>query len=74
MVPSKGPVAQILPVDGQTDAVVDQLTNVSHISVYHKRDIPDRLHYKHNRRIMPVLVIADEGWLVTDVSIISVLK
>ena len=69
MIPSRGPVAQILPVEGEEDAVVDQLTNVPHISVYHKRDIPDRLHYKHNRRIMPVVVIADEGWLVTDVSI-----
>ncbi|XP_041369889.1 bis(5'-adenosyl)-triphosphatase enpp4-like [Gigantopelta aegis] len=65
-IPSQGPVAQIQPVDGQTDAVVNQLRNVPHITVYHKRDIPDRLHYKHNRRIMPVLVMADEGWLITD--------
>ena len=70
-VPSTRTVAQILPVVGQEDAVVDRLKNVSHITVYHKRDIPDRLHYKHNRRIMPVLVIADEGWLVTDVSLKS---
>ena len=71
--PLMGPVAHIQPVDGQADAVVNRLKNVPHISVYHKRDIPDRLHYKHNRRIMPVVVIADEGWLVTDVSILSVL-
>ncbi|XP_041368652.1 ectonucleotide pyrophosphatase/phosphodiesterase family member 5-like isoform X2 [Gigantopelta aegis] len=72
--PLLGPVAQIQPVDGQTDAVVDQLRNVPHITVYHKRDIPDRLHYKHNRRIMSVLVMADEGWLVTDVSVIFRVK
>lgn len=32
------------------------------MSVYKKEDIPDRFHYKHNRRIQPILAVADEGW------------
>lgn len=31
---------------------------------YLKKDIPERLHYKNNKRIQPVLLIADEGWTI----------
>lgn len=31
---------------------------------YLKKDIPERLHYKNNNRIQPILLIADEGWTI----------
>ncbi len=67
-VPSKGPVLQILPVEGMTEAIVKNLSGVDHIKVYKKEDIPERFHYQNSRRIMPIVVMADEGWLITTVS------
>ncbi|XP_055957013.1 ectonucleotide pyrophosphatase/phosphodiesterase family member 5 [Patella vulgata] len=59
----------ILPEDGQVDTVYQSLKNQSdamHLTVYKKEDIPEHYHYKNNRRVMPVVALADEGWLVVD--------
>ncbi|XP_071090692.1 glycerophosphocholine cholinephosphodiesterase ENPP6-like [Haliotis cracherodii] len=64
-VPSYGPVMQILPVEGQDDAIIQSLTGVEHITAYKKEDLPERLHFQDNRRIMPVVIIAEEGWQIT---------
>ncbi|XP_071089311.1 glycerophosphocholine cholinephosphodiesterase ENPP6-like [Haliotis cracherodii] len=64
-VPSYGPMMQILPVEGQGDAIIQSLAGVEHITVYKKEDLPERLHYRNNRRIMPVVIIAEEGWQIT---------
>ncbi|XP_071090219.1 glycerophosphocholine choline phosphodiesterase ENPP6-like [Haliotis cracherodii] len=64
-VPVYGPVMQILPVEGQDDAIIQSLIGVEHITVYKKEDLPERLHYRNNRRIMPVVIIAEEGWQIT---------
>lgn len=32
--------------------------------VYKKEDIPDEYHWKNNRRIAPVVVVADNGWMI----------
>lgn len=34
------------------------------MTAYMKEAIPDRLHYKNNERIQPILLIADEGWTI----------
>lgn len=34
------------------------------MAAYLKKDIPERLHYKNNKRIQPILLIADEGWTI----------
>ncbi|XP_071132341.1 ectonucleotide pyrophosphatase/phosphodiesterase family member 5-like [Mytilus edulis] len=60
-----GPIMQIQPSLGLIDDVVQSLQNVSHISVFKKEDIPDHWHYRNNRRIMPVFLLADEGWSIT---------
>ncbi|XP_046545216.1 ectonucleotide pyrophosphatase/phosphodiesterase family member 5-like [Haliotis rubra] len=65
-IPSVGPVAHVQPVEGREDAVFEALRNVSHITAYRKKDIPDHFHYKNNRRIMPIVLIADEGWMIYD--------
>lgn len=36
----------------------------SHMKAYMKMDIPDRLHYKNNVRIQPIILVADEGWTI----------
>ncbi|XP_063446163.1 bis(5'-adenosyl)-triphosphatase enpp4-like [Mytilus trossulus] len=60
-----GPIMQIQPSLGQIDDVVQSFQNVSHISVFKKEEIPDHWHYRNNRRIMPVFLLAEEGWSIT---------
>ncbi|XP_044275159.1 ectonucleotide pyrophosphatase/phosphodiesterase family member 5 [Varanus komodoensis] len=57
------PVVSILPEEGKTDEIYNALVNAHpHMSVYKKEDILNRLHYRHNRRIQPIVAVADEGW------------
>ena len=35
-----------------------------HMTAYLKKAIPDRLHYRNNQRIQPIILIADEGWTI----------
>ncbi|KAK0146879.1 Bis(5'-adenosyl)-triphosphatase enpp4 [Merluccius polli] len=35
-----------------------------HMTAYQKKAIPERLHYRNNRRVQPIILIADEGWLI----------
>ncbi len=36
----------------------------AHVRVSLREDLPERLHYRDNPRIPPVLVLADEGWQI----------
>ena len=40
----------------------------THMKVYKKEDIPDDLHYKNHYRITPIVIVADNGWLLKRVS------
>jgi len=59
------PVWSILPKPGYDEKVFETLLNASktmNFSVYKKDQIPEEYHYQNNRRILPILVVADEGW------------
>ncbi|XP_009862817.1 PREDICTED: ectonucleotide pyrophosphatase/phosphodiesterase family member 5 [Apaloderma vittatum] len=57
------PAVAILPKEGRQDEVYEALANAHpNMTAYKKEQIPDRLHYKHNSRIQPVLAVADKGW------------
>lgn len=60
-----GPIMQIHPAEGHIDQVIQSLRNINNVTVYKKDDIPDHWHYKKNKRIMPVILVADEGWSIT---------
>ncbi|KAG7460744.1 hypothetical protein MATL_G00201990 [Megalops atlanticus] len=61
----KSPVVAILPKEGKYDEVYKALANAnSSMTVYKKEDIPDHYHYKHNDRIMPIIIEAKEGWTI----------
>lgn len=62
----RGQVTAILPAQGQDNALVAALKTLNHVTVYRREEIPDHFHYKNNERIMPVIVISDEGWTLTD--------
>uniref|UniRef100_A0A8C8RQM3 Ectonucleotide pyrophosphatase/phosphodiesterase family member 5 n=1 Tax=Pelusios castaneus TaxID=367368 RepID=A0A8C8RQM3_9SAUR len=57
------PVVAILPKEGKLDEVYEALVNAHpNMTVYKKEEIPNRLHYKHNSKIQPILVMAEKGW------------
>ncbi|KAJ8315596.1 hypothetical protein KUTeg_007746 [Tegillarca granosa] len=47
---------------GKEQVIYDKLQKIHHAKVYYKKDIPERYHYKNNRRIMPILVVPEEGY------------
>ncbi|XP_053315883.1 bis(5'-adenosyl)-triphosphatase ENPP4 [Spea bombifrons] len=57
-------IGAIFPI-GDADYVYKLLKNChKNLKVYMKEDIPERYHYKHNSRIPPILLVADEGWFI----------
>jgi ectonucleotide pyrophosphatase/phosphodiesterase family protein 5 len=64
-------VCHVFPVDGAEDAVFRALNSSGHrgMSVYRKRDMPSHWHYRHHRRVPPIVIVMDEGWTCTLVSI-----
>ncbi|CAG2107488.1 unnamed protein product, partial [Medioppia subpectinata] len=59
------PVWSIRAKPGYEDRVYDTLAEASktqHFKVYKKEALPDRYHYRNNRRILPIFLMADEGW------------
>lgn len=58
------PVAALIPKK-DPDAVFAKLSKChAHMTAYLKKTIPDRLHYRNNKRIQPIILIADEGWTI----------
>lgn len=62
----EGTMAHIWPNQGKEEEIYRNLTINKHprIKVYKRDDIPENLHWKHNRRIPPIWVQPDPGWLV----------
>ncbi|MBL8206095.1 MAG: alkaline phosphatase family protein [Blastocatellia bacterium] len=62
-----GQLTGIFPKAG-AEAAIDQALKarpISHATCYRKTEIPARFHYQNNRRIPPLICIADEGWTLT---------
>ncbi|XP_046361866.2 ectonucleotide pyrophosphatase/phosphodiesterase family member 5-like [Haliotis rufescens] len=66
---SSNPIGSILPNEGLLEELYANLTAGSkaegHFKVYKKDDIPDRYHYTHNDRIMPLLVVPEDTYQLT---------
>ncbi len=59
-------IGLITPKPGLLDTVYNRLHGANpHLQVYKKADVPARFHYNDNPRITPLVLIADEGWLIT---------
>ncbi|XP_051501874.1 bis(5'-adenosyl)-triphosphatase enpp4-like [Myxocyprinus asiaticus] len=58
------PVGAIIPL-ADNSTVYKKLSSChNHMKVYLKDAVPDRLHYKNNERIQPIILVADEGWTI----------
>jgi predicted AlkP superfamily pyrophosphatase or phosphodiesterase len=66
MVVDWDPVAQIRPSAENVSSVYSALEHAHpHLSVYLRGEVPERYHFRDNRRIPPIIAIADEGWSIT---------
>ncbi|XP_056624270.1 bis(5'-adenosyl)-triphosphatase enpp4 [Triplophysa dalaica] len=58
------PVAAIIPLTDNVTVYKNLSGCHSHMKVYLKDALPDRLHYKNNERTQPIILVADEGWTI----------
>uniref|UniRef100_A0A8D3B0R1 Ectonucleotide pyrophosphatase/phosphodiesterase family member 7-like n=1 Tax=Scophthalmus maximus TaxID=52904 RepID=A0A8D3B0R1_SCOMX len=60
-----GPVGMLLPKEGKLEKVYQALKGSHpHLHVYKKEEMPARLHYKNHPRLLPIILIADTGYIV----------
>jgi predicted AlkP superfamily pyrophosphatase or phosphodiesterase len=60
------PLLQLTPRSGSVDEVYRALKGRHRALTVHKREtVPARLHYRDNRRIQPIIGLADDGWTIT---------
>ncbi|VDM22246.1 unnamed protein product [Hydatigera taeniaeformis] len=52
------------PYSLTVDQLYDRLKKLPNCDVYRKEDIPDKYHYKNNKRIAPIVVFPHLGWMV----------
>ncbi|XP_067116064.1 bis(5'-adenosyl)-triphosphatase enpp4 [Osmerus mordax] len=58
------PVAALIPT-ADTGVVFSLLKKCHpHMTAYRKEAIPDKLHYRNNKHIQPIILVADEGWTI----------
>jgi predicted AlkP superfamily pyrophosphatase or phosphodiesterase len=57
------PLLGLWPRAGLADSVYRSLRGKHpHLAVWRKEEIPERFHYRDNRRIAPIIALADPGW------------
>jgi predicted AlkP superfamily pyrophosphatase or phosphodiesterase len=59
------PVFFIDPKPGYMDSIVKKLSNVPHLKVWKKGDVPRRLHFGTNPRIGELVLLADSSYCLT---------
>lgn len=61
-------IISIFPKAGKEDEIYQTLKSrlPSQARVYRKAELPARLHYSNSPRIAPLLVLPDEGWILTN--------
>ncbi len=60
-----GAVAGLRPLRGTVDELSAKVSaHQTHFRVYRREEMPERLHFRHHRRIPPLVLLPDEGWLI----------
>ncbi|MEX1139127.1 MAG: ectonucleotide pyrophosphatase/phosphodiesterase [Bacteroidota bacterium] len=61
-----GIVVSLWPEEKRVESVFQSVAKAHpHMKAYRKDEIPKRWHYRGNRRIAPIVLVADEGWTIT---------
>jgi predicted AlkP superfamily pyrophosphatase or phosphodiesterase len=62
-----GAIAGLRPLDGKTDALYDAFKKrENHFKTYRSETIPAEYHFKDNARIPQVILLADDGWYLSN--------
>lgn len=59
-----GTNGMLWPMPGKEEQVYEAFRKAAHLRVYRKNETPAYFHYRNNRRIAPIVFVADEGWIV----------
>ncbi|XP_032900492.1 ectonucleotide pyrophosphatase/phosphodiesterase family member 7 [Amblyraja radiata] len=60
-----GPTGMLLPKEGQLEKVYQALKGAHpHLHVFKKKDLPKRLRYSNNDRILPIILFGDLGYVI----------
>lgn len=63
-----GPSGMLLPKPGKLEAVYQTLKGAHpHLHVYKKEEMPEHLRYANNDRILPIVLWADPGYVISGV-------
>lgn len=54
--------------------IYDKLQGIPGLNVYKKEEIPEHYHIKHNRLVLPLLLVASKNYYIRGVSISSFYK
>lgn len=52
------------PPEGVEDTYARLQADQKHFRVYRRAEVPERLYFRDHRRIPPLVLIADEGWML----------
>jgi len=58
------PLFSIQPAEGKEDSVYNSLKSVENIQVWRAGEVPARLNYGNNPRVLDLIVLADSNWSV----------
>ncbi|GBM65012.1 Ectonucleotide pyrophosphatase/phosphodiesterase family member 6 [Araneus ventricosus] len=66
----RGAVSMVLPEHGREEKLYEDLkkASIQGLTVYRKRDIPEHYHLKRHKLVQPILLIADEGYVIKAIS------
>lgn len=60
-----GAVAGLRPAPDEIEEVYSSIAaRQNHFRIYRREEVPERLHFRAHRRIPPLILIADEGWML----------
>ncbi|XP_061080703.1 ectonucleotide pyrophosphatase/phosphodiesterase family member 7-like [Conger conger] len=60
-----GPVGMLLPKEGRLETVYRALKGAHpNLHVYKREEMPERLHFANNARILPLILISDPGYVI----------
>lgn len=63
-----GPTGMLLPKPGKLETVYKALKGAHpNLHVYKKEELPERLHFSKNDRILPIVMFADPGYVINGV-------
>lgn len=64
-----GPAGMLLPKEGMLEKVYQALKGSHpHLHVFKKEEMPADLHYSKHPRLLPIILIADPGYVINGVS------